>query len=134
MTAQAGMFPYPAAERHATAARNNNSGLQRKERGQQAAMDAESAKWKADTLFLMRTYVSSFVIGDVFAFEDFRAYCATCDHPEPHTHKVWGSFPAVAKANGIPIAMTDKTRKASSPRTNAHRINLWVVTGPLDPA
>lgn len=118
-----------AATHYAGAARNNNSGKQRKDRGQDATMDKESAAWKEKALFLLRVYVRDRGVGAMFAFEDFRVYAKQCALPEPHSHKVWGAFPSVAKAAGVPIAMTDRTRTASSPRTNGHRVSLWRVTG-----
>lgn len=130
MTAQAAMFEYTAAERYATAAANNNSGAQRKERGQGAARDAEGDEWYLDTLYLLRQFVAGKRAGETFAFEDFRAYSETCQLRPPHSHKCWGALPRMALAQGVPIVMTDRTRPASSPRTNAHRVSLWMVIDP----
>lgn len=52
-------------------------------------------------------------------------HCDTCGLPDPHSHKVWGSLPRVLMKAGLPMVMTDKTRKAHSPKTHAHRVNLW---------
>jgi len=132
MTVQAAMFQYGAAERYATAHANNNSGAQRKSRGQDAVRDAEGAEWYADAIYLLRQYVSSMRPGDLFAFEDFRAYTETCELRAPHTHKCWGALPRMAVSQGVNIRMTDRTRPASSPRTNSHRVSLWMVTEPIE--
>lgn len=124
---QADLILTNAAERHKGAARNQRDGKALKKAGQQQVAENEPADWRERALFLLGVYVRGLGAGAVFAFEDFRAYAATCELPEPRDHHVWGALPRQAVAAGIRIRMTDRTREAHSPRTRAHRISLWEV-------
>jgi hypothetical protein len=130
MSAQPGLFPTTAAERYAGLERSGASGRQRKERGQDKALQAESEQWRTDTLHLFSTYLAKLEVGAVFAMEDFRAFADLSGHPPPRTHKVWGSMPRFYKAHGQPIARTDRVRLANSPLTHSHPVTLWVKTEP----
>ena len=101
------------------------SGAERKAAGQALALENESGDWVERFTFLAKCYLASLPEGALFAIEDLRSYCDTCGLPEPHSHKVWGSLPRVLMKAGLPMVMTDKTRKAHSPKTHAHRVNLW---------
>jgi hypothetical protein len=123
---QSSLIPTTAAERYKDVAR---TGKQRKADGQDAAMRAESERWKERAIFLLRVYVKQLGQGAEFAFEDVHAYLAGCGLAEPHTHHVWGALPGAAIRAGIPIRMTDRVRPAMSPRTKGHRVSVWLVTG-----
>lgn len=101
------------------------SGAERKAAGQALVLENESGDWVERFTFLAKCYLASLPPDALFAMEDIRAYCDTCGLPEPHSHKVWGSLPRVLMKAGLPMVMTDKTRKAHSPKTHAHRVNLW---------
>ena len=100
-----------------------------KQAGQALALFNEPTAWVDQFLGLAREYLASLPDGALFAIEDVRAYADTCGLPAPHTHKVWGSLPRVMMRDGLPLAPTDRSRKAHSPRTHAHRVMLWVKTG-----
>lgn len=124
---QASLIATTAAERYSGCESTRRSGADLKAAGQAATLDAETGEWKARTLFLFRVYLASFNPGDRFAMEDFRAYADACNHPEPHTHYVWGSLPAFLIKEGCQIRKTDHYRKAKSPRTHGHPVPLWEV-------
>lgn len=101
------------------------SGKQRKASGQALVLENESKEWVERFTRIATNYLASLPKGALFAIEDVRAYAETCGLPDPHSHKVWGSLPRVLIKAGLPMVMTDKTRKAYSPKTHAHRVNLW---------
>lgn len=101
------------------------TGEQRKSAGQALVLENEPKEWVDRFTFLAKCYLASLPEGSLFAIEDLRNYCDTCGLPEPHSHKVWGSLPRILLKAGLPMVMTDKTRKAHSPKTHAHRVNLW---------
>lgn len=105
------------------------SGEQRKITGQALALEKAGKEWVERFTFLARTYLTSVPVGAMFAFEDIRAYCEACELTAPSTHKVWGPMPRVLIKAGLPMAMTDRSRKAHSPKTHAHRVPLYVKTG-----
>lgn len=122
---QAELIPVTAKERHASAA---VPGTERKKQGMAAALEAERAEWIERVTFLAKVYLNSLPVGALFAIEDLRAYTEVCELPAPHSHKVWGSLPRALIAAGLPMRATDRTRKAHSPRTHAHRVSLWERT------
>lgn len=130
MSAQPGLYPTTAADRYAGLERNKATGLQRKARGQDQALRAESEKWRADTVYLFADFLATLNVGDEFAMEDARAFFDLSGHRPPHSHKVWGSMPGHYRSNGLPIARTDRTRLANSPLTHGHPVTLWVKTAP----
>lgn len=119
---QADLLPVDAKQRASTAVK---SGQQRKAEGQALVLENESKEWLERFTFLAKCYLASLPEGALFAIEDLRAYADTCGLPQPHSHKVWGSLPRALIKAGLPMVMTDKTRKAHSPKTHAHRVNLW---------
>lgn len=125
---QAPLFVTTAAQRYAGLAKSSASGLQRKQRGQDKALRNESDEWKRQTFELFKTWLGHFAKGETFAMEDFRASAAASGHPEPHSSKVWGSMPGYYKARGVPIAKTNRTRKADTPQTHGHPVSLWRKT------
>lgn len=123
---QADLLPVDAKQRASTAIK---SGEQRKAEGQSLVLENESKEWVERFTFLAKCYLASLPEEALFAIEDVRAYCDTCGLPEPHSNKVWGSLPRVLMKAGLPMVMTDQTRKAHSPRTHAHRVSLYRKTG-----
>ena len=123
---QADLLPVDAKQRASTAIK---SGEQRKAEGQALVLENESKEWQERFTFLAKCYLASLPEGALFAIEDLRSYCDTCGLPEPHSHKVWGTLPRVLIKAGLPMVMTDQTRKAHSPRTHAHRVSLYRKTG-----
>lgn len=105
------------------------TGQDLKAAGQALALFNEPASWVERFLGIAREYLASLPDGALFAIEDVRAYADTQGLPAPHTHKVWGSLPRVMLREGLPIAQTDRSRKARSPRTHAHRVTLWAKKG-----
>lgn len=105
------------------------TGQDLKAAGQALALFNEPASWVDSFLAIAREYLASLPDGALFAIEDVRAYADAQGLPAPHTHKVWGSLPRVMLREGLPIAQTDRSRKARSPRTHAHRVMLWIKTG-----
>lgn len=97
--------------------------------GQALALFNEPTSWVERFLTIAREYIASLPDGHMFAMEDVRAYANAQGLQAPHTHKVWGSLPRVMLREGLPIAQTDRSRKAHSPRTHAHRVMLWVKKG-----
>lgn len=122
---QADLILTNAAERHAGAKQNARDGKSLKQAGQDRAVENEAAEWRERALYLLRVFVAGQDMGALFAMEDARAYMASCGHPDPVDHHVWGALPRLAVAVGIPMEMTDRTRPAHSPRTHAHRVSLW---------
>lgn len=129
---QASLINTNAAERFSGCAKSGRSGSDLKLAGQAATLDAESDEWKQKTVFLFRVYLSQFRQVDRFAMEDFRAYADSCNHPDPHTHHVWGSMPSVFLKAGCRIKKTEQYRKATSPRTHGHPVPLWEVLNPIN--
>lgn len=105
------------------------TGQDLKAAGQAIALFNEPTSWVERFLDVAREYLASLPDGALFAIEDVRAYADTKGLPAPHTHKVWGSLPRVMLREGLPIAQTDRSRKARSPRTHAHRVTLWAKKG-----
>lgn len=97
--------------------------------GQALALFNEQQPWVDQFLEIARQYLASLPDGALFAIEDVRAYADTQGLPAPHTHKVWGSLPRVMMREGLPMSPTDRSRKARSPRTHAHRVMLWAKGG-----
>lgn len=123
---QADLLPIDAKQRASAAIK---SGQQRKAEGQALVLENESKEWLDRFTFLAKCYLASLPEGALFAMEDVRSYCDTCGLPAPHSHKVWGTLPRVLIKAGLPMVMTDQTRKAHSPRTYAHRVSLYRKTG-----
>ena len=97
--------------------------------GMQRAVDNERAEWIDRAVTLARRHINAMPAGALFAFEDVRAALAAAGFPEPHDHHVWGSMPRILIKAGVPMAATDRMRKASAPRTRAHNVALYVRTG-----
>jgi len=93
--------------------------------GQALALFNEPSAWVERFLDVAREYLGSLPDGALFAIEDVRAYAESQGLPAPHTHKVWGSLPRVMMREGLPLSPTDRSRKARSPKTHAHRVMLW---------
>lgn len=125
---QADLLPVDAKTRHKDV---SVPGHARKAAGQALVLENERQEWVDRFTFLASCYLKSLPVGALFAFEDLRAYCDACGLPEPHTHKVWGSLPRVLLKAGLPMVMTDRTRKAHSPKTHAHRVALYQKTGEI---
>lgn len=126
---QASLLIPTAAEVHRHVVKGRR-GEDLKQAGQAATLEAEKTEWLKRTLFLFKSYLTSFSVGDRFAFEDFRAYAMACEHIEPHSDKTWGAMPAYFIKHGCAIRRTDRTRKASSPKTRGHYVTLWEVIDP----
>lgn len=97
--------------------------------GQALALFNEPEAWVDRFISIAREYLASLPDGALFAIEDVRAYAEAHGLPALHTHKVWGSLPRVMMREGLPLAQTDRSRKARSPKTHAHRVMLWAKTG-----
>ena len=126
--AQADLLLADAKVRHQGAA---VSGQCRKAAGQSLVLENERQEWVERFTFLATCYIKALPDGALFAFEDVRAYCDTCGLPDPHAHQVWGTMPRVLLKAGLPFVMTDRTRKAHSPKTHAHRVTLYEKTGEI---
>lgn len=108
---------------------NPMTGEQRKLHGQALALESAGKDWINRFTKLAKAYLSSLPDGALFAFEDIRAFCDACELPAPITHKVWGAMPRVLIKAGLPMEMTDRARKARSPKTHAHRVPLYRKVG-----
>jgi hypothetical protein len=125
MSMQAQILTTTAAQRYAGCAATGNSGEDLKRRGQEAVIAKAPDEWKERAIYLLRIYVAGLATGALFAMEDARAYMDLCGLGQPHDHHAWGSLPRLALSAGIPIERTDRTRKASSPKTRSHPVSLW---------
>lgn len=105
------------------------TGEQLKATGQALALEHVGQQWVDRFKALAKVYLSQVPAGALFAFEDIRAFASACELPAPSTHKVWGAMPRVLIKAGLPMAMTDRSRKAHSPATHAHRVTLYRKTG-----
>ena len=62
--------------------------------------------------------------GDVFRWEQFRAYALFHGLPHPPSPNAWGSLPRIAAKRGLIVA-TVRYEAARSERTRAHPVMLW---------
>lgn len=101
------------------------SGADRRDAGIEQVLSNERTEWIDRAVFLSKCYLSSIPDDGLFAIEDIRAYFDVCGLPPAHHHNVFGSLPRVLIKAGLPMEPTDRTRKAHSPRTHAHRVTLY---------
>lgn len=86
-------------------------------------LETEGDRWLEQAIAALRRFVTDPAWRE-FALEDFRAWYVGEGYPQPHSHKVWGGFTTRAARRGVIVA-TGRYRRAVSPATHAHPVQIW---------
>lgn len=96
---------------------------QLKEQGQLLAIQHAGQSWTDHAMTLLADFLRD-EAGDVFRWEQFRAYALFRGLPQPPSPNAWGSLPRIAAKRGLIVA-TGRYEAARSERTHAHPVMLW---------
>lgn len=100
-----------------------NPGRELKEQGQLLALTNAGQEWTEQALSLLAAFLRD-EAGDVFRWEEFRAYALFHGLPHPPSHNAWGPLATTACKRGM-IVWTGEFDTARSARTHAHPVRLW---------
>lgn len=102
---------------------------QRLKREGQDAVIAANAGWADCALAALRVWLSLPLHDKTFAIEDFRRWALVDGGlDQPSHHNAWGGLPRLAVAAGL-IVWTGEYRAATSAKTHAHPVRLYVRAG-----
>lgn len=103
------------------------SGLQLKDEGMQAVLEAAAERWRASVLAGIRAWARDVATpGTEYAFEEIREHLRSNGISEPHHHNAWGAMASKAVRERL-IKPTGNYRKAKSPATRGHPVQTYVV-------